>query len=287
MRCSLSCYCLLLKHYALLTLMRSVVHECDSATCAQQVNMQKPLHITLQMHDHSLLMSADSKPLTLTCLHQCTQASEHDTSATTAQRALAWLSPPRWCPVQQAQQAQLHLSDCNSDSPSSECDAPLEPIPHSAAKLCESSQQTSRRPRILIVDTNTMCQQLLCRVLRAADCECTTVGAGAAAVELLLAPNQPEYLCDLVFMAVHMPLLNGIAATKALKKVLQVNCPPIVGLTADTSRSTQLQCMRAGMKCVLYKPATQAQILAAVAAHVDLSKHNHYPDSSSGSGNER
>jgi CheY-like chemotaxis protein len=126
-----------------------------------------------------------------------------------------------------------------------------------------------------------MCQQLLCRVLRAADCECLTVGTGAAAVELLLAPNQPEYLCDLVFMAVHMPLLNGIAATKALKKVLQVNCPPIVGLTADTSRSTQLQCMRAGMKCVLYKPVTQAQIRAAVAAYIDLSKTTDYPDRSS------
>jgi CheY-like chemotaxis protein len=126
-----------------------------------------------------------------------------------------------------------------------------------------------------------MCQQLLCRVLQAADCECTTVGTGAAVVDLLLAPNQPEYLCDLMFMAVHMPLLNGIAATKALKKALHVNCPPIVALTADTSRITQLQCMRAGMKCVLYKPATQAQILAAVAACVDLNKTTDYPDRSS------
>jgi CheY-like chemotaxis protein len=85
-------------------------------------------------------------------------------------------------------------------------------------------------------------------------------------------------------MAVHMPLLNGIAATKALKQALHVKCPPVVALTADTSRSTQLQCIRAGMKRVLYKPATQAQLRAAVAAYVDLNKTTDYPGSSSSIG---
>jgi two-component system, sensor histidine kinase and response regulator len=125
-----------------------------------------------------------------------------------------------------------------------------------------------------------MCQQLLCRVLRAADCECTAVGTGAAAVELLLCQKQhPAYSCDLVFMAVHITVMSGIAATTALKQALRVDCPPKIGLTADTLHSTEQQCLKAGMKCVIHKPATQAQIRAAVVAHVDfsLSEYDNYP----------
>jgi CheY-like chemotaxis protein len=250
--------------------------------------LQLALHL---LHNTLRILTSFLRQLTLMYYtkHQV-QAPEHSATTTTAQRALAWLSPPRWCPVQQAQQAQLHISDCNCDSPTSgESDVPSAHILHSPS-LCEAAQQTPRRPRILIVDSSTMCQQLLCRVLRAADCECLTVGTGAAAVELLLSQKQPEYSCDLVLMAVHTPLLNGIAATKALRKAPHAACPPIVGFTADTSRSTQLQCLRAGMKCVIHKPATQAQIRAAVAAHVDLtgSKKSEYSSTNSTScGNER
>jgi hypothetical protein len=150
--------------------------------------MSHPSYSSLQLLDYSSSLCTVPNTTDTMHKHHYAQASEHDTaSAATAQRTLAWLSPPRWCPVQQAQQAQLHISDCNSDSPS-QGDAPPEPILpilHSPS-LCDASPQTSRRPRILIADSNTMCQQLLSRVLQAADCECLVVGTGAAVVDLLL-----------------------------------------------------------------------------------------------------
>jgi hypothetical protein len=121
---------------------------------------------------------------------------------------MAWLPHLRWCPIQQAQQAQLHISDCNSDSPIiSNVPPELEvELTLRAPCLCEPAQQTPRRPHILIVESNTMCQQLLCRVLRAADCECTAVGTAVAAAELLLSER---YSCDLMFMAVHTPVMSA------------------------------------------------------------------------------
>jgi len=57
-----------------------------------------------------------------------------------------------------------------------------------------------------------------------------------------------------VLMDVHMPVMDGIAATEAIRQ-LNFSAPlPIVALTADAYADTRTRCLAAGMDDVLVKP---------------------------------
>jgi len=63
-----------------------------------------------------------------------------------------------------------------------------------------------------------------------------------------------EHHFDIVLMDVHMPVMDGIAATEAIRQ-LNFSAPlPIVALTADAYADTRTRCLAAGMDDVLVKP---------------------------------
>ena len=67
---------------------------------------------------------------------------------------------------------------------------------------------------------------------------------------------------DLVLMDLHMPLLDGVAATRAIRALPDVarSTVPIVAMTADAFAETRDRCMVAGMNDFLTKPVSPQKL---------------------------
>ncbi len=77
-----------------------------------------------------------------------------------------------------------------------------------------------------------------------------------------------EGWADLILMDIHMPVMNGIEATKAIHATETGKNLPIIGLTAEAFVDRHAQFMEAGMADVLTKPYTQEQLADTLAANL-------------------
>jgi len=83
---------------------------------------------------------------------------------------------------------------------------------------------------------------------------------------------------DLVFMDIHMPEMNGIEATRAIRAATGGQQVPIIGLTAEAFTERHVQFREAGMNDVLTKPFTEEQLYATVATHSEVGSPAPTPD---------
>lgn len=62
---------------------------------------------------------------------------------------------------------------------------------------------------------------------------------------------------DVIFMDIHMPVMNGLEATAVIKdkcKALNINCPVIIAVTANALKGDRDLCLSAGMDDYISKP---------------------------------
>ena len=59
---------------------------------------------------------------------------------------------------------------------------------------------------------------------------------------------------DVIFMDIQMPLINGYEATKAIRKIQQLEDTIIIALTAGTIMGEKEKCIEAGMNDYVSKP---------------------------------
>ena len=83
---------------------------------------------------------------------------------------------------------------------------------------------------------------------------------GAAAVEMV---KQGRF--DIIFMDIHMPKMDGIRATKAIRKLGIAT--PIVGLSADALSSDIEIARKAGMNDYITKPVTRNSLLEVLTRY--------------------
>ena len=69
---------------------------------------------------------------------------------------------------------------------------------------------------------------------------------------------------DLVLMDVHMPHLDGLATTEALRRMPGWADVPIVAMTASAFSDDRDECLAAGMNDVLVKPVEPEALIACV-----------------------
>jgi CheY-like chemotaxis protein len=121
------------------------------------------------------------------------------------------------------------------------------------------------RPRVLVVDDHPVNRHVAALLLSAFGCEVSSCEDGAAAVQ---AVKTTEF--DVVFMDVHMPVMDGLAASRAIRSMPSPKSGvPIVAMTAATSDEDVALCLAAGMNGHLAKPIRQdmvAGVLKDIAA---------------------
>jgi signal transduction histidine kinase/DNA-binding response OmpR family regulator/HPt (histidine-containing phosphotransfer) domain-containing protein len=108
--------------------------------------------------------------------------------------------------------------------------------------------------RILIVEDNLANQEVTLGMLSVLGCEADVAGNGQEALDAIAAR---EY--DLVLMDCHMPVMDGYAATRALRareKEMGGKHRTVVALTANAMEGDRDFCLAAGMDDYLSKPFT-------------------------------
>jgi len=101
---------------------------------------------------------------------------------------------------------------------------------------------------VLVVEDTMMSFKLFSAVLRQVNASITHASNGRTAIELC-SGNQHF---DVVLMDIQMPEVNGIEATRAIKKLRPGL--PIIAATANTFDDEEAACMAAGCEAYITKP---------------------------------
>lgn len=117
------------------------------------------------------------------------------------------------------------------------------------------------RLRVLLVEDNLVNQQVAVGFLRHLHQDVTVAGDGCEALKAISKQN-----FDLVLMDMQMPTMDGIEATRHIRKMMAPACNiPIVAMTANASDDDRRLCVEAGMSDFQSKPLTLAQLAAVIA----------------------
>ncbi len=115
--------------------------------------------------------------------------------------------------------------------------------------------------RILLVEDNELNREVATELLADAGFSVEAAGNGAEAVAMVR--SQPEgdgY--DIVLMDMQMPVMDGIAATRAILDLPGCADLPVVAMTANAMASDRASCLAAGMKDHVAKPIDPDELWA-------------------------
>ncbi len=128
---------------------------------------------------------------------------------------------------------------------------------------------------ILLAEDNEFNQKFMLRLLERHGATCSIAKNGQEAIEIARNNN-----FDLILMDLHMPIINGIEATKAIVKEIK-NSPPIIGLTADITATEQNKLISAGAKSVQLKPVDEVDLINTILESINAKE---MPQTFSGEG---
>ena len=139
---------------------------------------------------------------------------------------------------------------------------------HRAVETAELSERSEQAPlRVLAAEDNAVNQLVLKTMLEHAGITPTIVGDGAQAVKAW-----ESQAWDLVLMDVQMPVMDGIAATRAIRgKEAQLGRrrTPILALTANAMTHHVAEYLAADMDGFVAKPIEIGQLFAAIEQALD------------------
>jgi CheY-like chemotaxis protein len=75
---------------------------------------------------------------------------------------------------------------------------------------------------------------------------------------------------DIVLMDVQMPIMDGVAATRAIRALAEPKADiPIIGLTANAMAHQRSEYEQAGMSGIVSKPISPASLISEVMKQLD------------------
>ncbi len=118
--------------------------------------------------------------------------------------------------------------------------------------------------QVLLVEDNEINREVAVMMLERYGMQVDTAEDGAVAVAKVKDGGENRY--DIVLMDIHMPVMNGLAATKAIRllELKYASTLPIVAMTANTFEEDKRQTMAAGMNEHLAKPINRQQLSQAL-----------------------
>ena len=116
-----------------------------------------------------------------------------------------------------------------------------------------------RGSRVLLVEDNELNREVALGLLEDAHLSIDIAENGRDAVEKI-----GEHNYDLVLMDMQMPVMDGLAATRAIRLKPQFQTLPIIAMTANVMESDREKCAEAGMNDHLAKPIDPEALFACL-----------------------
>ncbi len=113
--------------------------------------------------------------------------------------------------------------------------------------------------RVLVVDDHPVNRRVIRLFLDPFDCELVEAENGQQALDAL--EGQPV---DIVLMDVNMPVMDGLEATRRLRRDPRFSRLPVIALTADVMSSQIKTCLDAGCDAHVAKPIDLRNLLSAM-----------------------
>ncbi|MGX5683507.1 response regulator [Chryseobacterium cucumeris] len=118
--------------------------------------------------------------------------------------------------------------------------------------------------RVLLVEDNSLNQLVAEKSLHHFKCSVTKAENGKIAIEIL---KRKEF--DIILMDLQMPEMDGIEATKIVRKELGIKTP-VIALTANAFKTEIDHCINAGMNDYITKPFNEENLLNIIYKYVKI-----------------
>jgi len=113
--------------------------------------------------------------------------------------------------------------------------------------------------RVLLAEDHPLSQEILFEMLEDLGCEVEVASDGT---EALACAQERGY--DLILMDMQMPKMDGLEATRAIRRLAGHRATPIVALTANSFAEDRQRCLDAGMNGYMSKPVTPLTLAAGL-----------------------
>jgi two-component system sensor histidine kinase/response regulator len=120
-----------------------------------------------------------------------------------------------------------------------------------------------RGARVLLVEDNDINQIVATEILTDAGLVVDHAPDGAVAVQMV---QRKRY--DVVLMDMQMPVMDGLTATREIRKLGGMKRLPIIAMTANAMEQDRRKCLEAGMNAHVAKPIDPDELWKALAAWV-------------------
>ena len=109
--------------------------------------------------------------------------------------------------------------------------------------------------KVLIVEDNDINWEIISTLLSMHEISCDRAENGKVALDLIT-QYEYEHPYDLIFMDIQMPVMNGLEATKAIRRLDSeyARSVPIIAMSADAFSENVTECLQAGMNGHIAKP---------------------------------
>ncbi|WP_421854228.1 CHASE domain-containing protein [Marinomonas sp.] len=125
---------------------------------------------------------------------------------------------------------------------------------------------------LLLVEDNAFNRQVATELLTVEGANVTVAESGLEGVAMVL--NRKEEMFDVILMDMQMPDVDGLEATKQIRKDARFAKLPIIAMTANVSETDRQACFNAGMNDHIGKPLDIDQMVACILKYTVLESAN-------------
>jgi len=128
--------------------------------------------------------------------------------------------------------------------------------------------QQNLQTNILIVEDNYVNLVITSKFVQSYGCKMTTASNGQEALELIKSGSEDF---DLILMDIRMPVMDGIEATRAIRRLPAPICDiPIIAVTANADPEESVSYLSAGINAVIPKPIDKEKLRRAILGLTNL-----------------
>jgi signal transduction histidine kinase/ActR/RegA family two-component response regulator len=139
--------------------------------------------------------------------------------------------------------------------------APAAELQQPAAEPAPGSFPDGTRARLLLVEDNLVNQKVVIAILRKRGFAVDIANDGAQALAML---ETAETAYDLVLMDVQMPVMDGVQATRHMRRNTRWHSLPVIAMTAHAMSGDKERFIEAGMNAYIAKPIQAAHLVATI-----------------------